>query len=172
MLPLAGEATQENNRVPFQITSRQDKIRVIYMEGTVSPPEEYRFIQDALQEDPNIECVSMLVNEQLAAQPVLYRVHDPSRGFPTARAELFTYDVVICSDIARGAFTPKDAARPEAGPHCSTSFDPSSPRIPQRALTLGEQYRFHFDMTKCIGCKCCVVACNEQNGNPASFPSR
>jgi len=31
----------------------------------------------------------------------------------------------------------------------------------------GEQYRFHFDMTKCIGCKCCVVACNEQNGNPA-----
>src|SRR5438132_2175152 len=105
VLPLAGEATQENNRVPFQITSRQDKIRVIYMEGTVSPPEEYRFIQDALQEDPNIECVSMLVNEQLAAQPVLYRVHDPSRGFPTTRAELFTYDVVICSDIARGAFT-------------------------------------------------------------------
>ncbi|HEX6364286.1 MAG TPA: DmsC/YnfH family molybdoenzyme membrane anchor subunit [Albitalea sp.] len=24
-------------------------------------------------------------------------------------------------------------------------------------------------MTKCIGCKCCVVACNEQNGNPASI---
>src|SRR3989475_729348 len=66
-------------------------------------------------------------------------------------------------------FTPKDAARPEAGPHCSTSFDPSSLRIPQRALTLGEQYRFHFDMTKCIGCKCCVVACNEQNGNPAEI---
>ena len=39
--------------------------------------------------------------------------------------------------------------------------------IPERALEAGEQYRFHFDMTKCIGCKCCVVACNEQNGNPA-----
>lgn len=24
-------------------------------------------------------------------------------------------------------------------------------------------------MSKCIGCKCCVVACNEQNGNPASI---
>ena len=24
-------------------------------------------------------------------------------------------------------------------------------------------------MTKCIGCKCCVVACNEQNGNPAEL---
>ena len=38
------------------------------------------------------------------------------------------------------------------------------PLIPPRPLGEGEQYRFHFDMTKCIGCKCCEVACNEQNG--------
>jgi DMSO reductase iron-sulfur subunit len=47
-----------------------------------------------------------------------------------------------------------------------------SPRprlIPERLPAAGEQYRFHFDMTKCIGCKCCVVACNEQNGNPATI---
>ena len=43
------------------------------------------------------------------------------------------------------------------------------PLIPARSLQPGEQYRFHFDMTKCIGCKCCVVACNEQNGNPAEL---
>ncbi len=30
----------------------------------------------------------------------------------------------------------------------------------------GEQYRFHFDATACVGCHCCEVACNEQNGNP------
>ncbi|HEX4135170.1 MAG TPA: DmsC/YnfH family molybdoenzyme membrane anchor subunit [Bryobacteraceae bacterium] len=49
--------------------------------------------------------------------------------------------------------------------------DKSAPRelIPSRPLEAGEQYRFHFDMTKCIGCKCCVVACNEQNGNPADL---
>jgi formate dehydrogenase iron-sulfur subunit len=41
--------------------------------------------------------------------------------------------------------------------------------MPARAPGIGEQYRFHFDMKKCIGCKCCVVACNEQNGNPASI---
>jgi DMSO reductase iron-sulfur subunit len=48
---------------------------------------------------------------------------------------------------------------------------PSAPPslLPQRALQPGEQYRFHFDMTQCIGCKCCVVACNEQNGNPAEI---
>ncbi len=47
-------------------------------------------------------------------------------------------------------------------------FEPR-PLIPERALEAGEQYRFHFDMTKCIGCKCCVVACNEQNGNPSAL---
>ncbi len=41
--------------------------------------------------------------------------------------------------------------------------------IPNRMPAPGEQFRFHFDMSKCIGCKCCVVACNEQNGNPAEL---
>jgi DMSO reductase iron-sulfur subunit len=39
--------------------------------------------------------------------------------------------------------------------------------IPAEPLKPGEQYRFHFDMSRCIGCQCCVVACNEQNNNPA-----
>jgi len=30
----------------------------------------------------------------------------------------------------------------------------------------GEQYRFHFDATSCIGCHCCEVACNELQNNP------
>jgi DMSO reductase iron-sulfur subunit len=41
--------------------------------------------------------------------------------------------------------------------------------IPTRPLKAGEQYRFHFNMTKCIGCRSCEVACNEQNGNPADI---
>ncbi len=39
-------------------------------------------------------------------------------------------------------------------------------------LSKGEQYRFHFDATKCIGCHCCEVACNEQNNNPAEIKWR
>jgi Fe-S-cluster-containing dehydrogenase component/DMSO reductase anchor subunit len=46
---------------------------------------------------------------------------------------------------------------------------PIAPRMPLRAPGPDEQYRFHVDMRKCIGCKCCVVACNEQNGNPAAI---
>jgi formate dehydrogenase iron-sulfur subunit len=48
----------------------------------------------------------------------------------------------------------------------------ASPLIPDRPLEPGEQYRFHFDMTKCIGCRSCEVACNEQNGNPAEIKWR
>lgn len=44
--------------------------------------------------------------------------------------------------------------------------------IPQIPLQDGEQYRFHFDMTKCIGCKCCEVACAEQNNNPPEISWR
>jgi uncharacterized membrane protein len=103
--PLAGEALTENNRVPFRIGARKSKIRVIYMEGTTDPTGEWRFIQEALEENPNFECVCLSVNDQNAVKPHLFRVNEPGRGFPTTRAELFTYDVVICSDIARAAFT-------------------------------------------------------------------
>ena len=41
--------------------------------------------------------------------------------------------------------------------------------IPARKPGPGEQYRFHFDMTRCIGCRSCEVACNEQNNNPADI---
>ena len=39
-------------------------------------------------------------------------------------------------------------------------------------LKEGEQYRFHFDATKCVGCRCCEVACNEQNNNPSDIKWR
>jgi DMSO reductase iron-sulfur subunit len=44
--------------------------------------------------------------------------------------------------------------------------------IPKIPLQDGEQYRFHFDMSKCIGCKCCEVACAEQNNNPPDISWR
>ena len=39
-------------------------------------------------------------------------------------------------------------------------------------LKEGEQYRFHFDATACVGCHCCEAACNEQNNNPADVKWR
>jgi formate dehydrogenase iron-sulfur subunit len=54
-------------------------------------------------------------------------------------------------------------------PSSSAPAKDSKSLIPERPLRSGEQYRFHFDMTKCIGCRSCEVACNEQNGNPADL---
>jgi DMSO reductase iron-sulfur subunit len=51
----------------------------------------------------------------------------------------------------------------------SEPVQPIAKLIPDRPLEHGEQYRFHFNMTKCIGCRSCEVACNEQNGNPADI---
>ena len=99
------EAIAANNVVPFQIMPRQPKLRVIYMEG--SPLPEYRYIHDALEEDPNITCVSMGTDNMHAAHPRLYRFSEPGGGYPRTREELLGYDVVICSDISRGAFTPE-----------------------------------------------------------------
>lgn len=66
------------------------------------------------------------------------------------------------------------AAPRERNPHALVNIQTRThtPLIPERPLAEGEHYRFHFDMTKCIGCKCCVVACNEQNGNPAAIQWR
>jgi uncharacterized membrane protein len=101
--PLPGEAILQNNRVPFQIGASKPKIRVIYMEGTLN--NEYRWIRDALVEDPNLECLVIEVNNQYAVRPTLHRLGARHLGYPTTREELFRYDVVICSDINRTAFT-------------------------------------------------------------------
>ncbi len=56
-----------------------------------------------------------------------------------------------------------------ASAHALVQLQTERRLIPDRRPEPGEQYRFHFDMTKCVGCKCCVVACNEQNGNPGDL---
>jgi uncharacterized membrane protein len=98
------EAIESNNRVPFEVMARDRKVQVFYMEGTTHG-REYAFLRDALQDDPNIKCVTATVDDQWVSRPRITRINDPYRGFPASRAELFEYDVVICSDISRGAFT-------------------------------------------------------------------
>src|SRR3990172_6554725 len=74
----------------------------------------------------------------------------------------------VTEDGVTFALTPVRAARSSPARDAESSAPPLA-RVPLRAPGPGEQYRFHFDMGKCIGCQCCVVACNEQNGNPAAI---
>lgn len=100
---LEGEVSDQNNRVPFQLAKATRKLKVLYMEGTGS--NEYRWVRDALQEDKDIECVSLVADQQYVQRPRLVRVDDAYRGFPATREELLQFDCVICSDISIGAFT-------------------------------------------------------------------
>ena len=101
--PLADEVTEQNNRVAFQISKTARKLKVLYMEGTGGT--EFRWVHDALQEDKDIQCVTMVADQQYVQRPRLMRVDDALRGFPATREELLEYDCVICSDISIGAFT-------------------------------------------------------------------
>jgi Fe-S-cluster-containing dehydrogenase component/DMSO reductase anchor subunit len=65
--------------------------------------------------------------------------------------------------------TTEDDARFILSPKIGVRGAARDARMPARLPRPGEQYRFHVDMERCIGCKCCVVACNEQNGNPAAI---
>ncbi|MEJ7592913.1 MAG: glutamine amidotransferase [Planctomycetaceae bacterium] len=100
---LEGEVSDENNRVPFQLSKATRKLKVLYMEGTGA--SEFRWVRDALTEDKDIECVSLVADQQYVQRPRLLRVDDAYRGFPATREELLQFDCVICSDISIGAFT-------------------------------------------------------------------
>lgn len=65
-----------------------------------------------------------------------------------------------------GALADGPASRNRPVPHHALAG--SGPKGPELlALDAGEQYRFGFDMSACIGCHSCEVACAEQNGLPA-----
>jgi formate dehydrogenase iron-sulfur subunit len=60
-----------------------------------------------------------------------------------------------------------DLGQPLESAQLVTTLSPQL--IPTRVLEDDEQYRFHFNVNKCIGCRSCEIACNEQNGNPADI---
>ena len=105
---LANEAIAANNVVPSQITPRDAKLRVIYMEG--SPASE-------ISVSSRMPCKKTRTSNASRCTWTTSTSAGPGstgsttrRGFPTTREELLSYDVVICSDIARAAFTPEQLA--------------------------------------------------------------
>jgi uncharacterized membrane protein len=100
---LPDELIAANNRVPFEIAPRPGKIRAIYMEGGF--PNAHRRLSEALAEDPEIECLDIGTTTRGFGRLGLARRNDPRLGYPATRAELFAYDVIICSDIERDCFT-------------------------------------------------------------------
>lgn len=116
--PLVDETTRDDNSLPLTIRPVNQRLRILYMEGTNRTDHgipEPLFLADALDKDGqmDVEILALNVtNDQggsvLVGWPWKQERQfkpDPNRGYPRTREELYGYDVVICSDIPRKAFT-------------------------------------------------------------------
>ena len=101
----SGERLDDNNAGRFGVNLRDEKIRVLYMEGTPT-----RHAGGALEQDPQMGDFAIFRSTLrlcLRKKPVphrsqgrrVYNVAHPYRGFPTNMVSLLKYDVVINSDI-------------------------------------------------------------------------
>ncbi len=116
----SNEVSTNNNAVTGDIAVDRTKIRVLYIEGAgqqisqrvmpdgrVAVTGPHSTFHRALSEDPDIECVPLL---SLSDSVGVHSVVGGGRGFPETRAQLFAYDAIIVSDMARGHFTDEQLA--------------------------------------------------------------
>lgn len=108
--PAEGEKTTANNSREFVITLQDDRLPVLYIEG--SPRTEYRFLRRALFRDPDFRLVGVL---RLAPNRFFLQGTNATEdylknGFPTTPEQLFRYQAVILGDIEADVFTPEQMA--------------------------------------------------------------
>ena len=105
-----GEWTDKNNAIRFHVDVRDERIRVLFVEG--EPSWEYRYAKEALESDPAVEFCGLvrLPNTEWFYQgpakrpdgkPVLRASKD---GFPIPADEMSYFDVLILGDLERKAY--------------------------------------------------------------------
>lgn len=105
-----GERIDANNRRDFTIELNDDRLPVLYVEG--SPRTEFRFMRQALFRDRDFRVVSILrlgkgnFYVQGAADGEGYL----AQGFPTTREQLFAYQAVIIGSIEASYFSAEQLA--------------------------------------------------------------
>ncbi len=110
--PLPDEAAVENNYCDANVQLDHGKLRLLYLEGSgfALRPEvrnnrivmvgPHSPLQNALQEDPDIECRVLL-----AGGPTMMNGEGGVGAFPRTATELFSYDAVILSNVPRNVLT-------------------------------------------------------------------
>ena len=102
--PVAGEENKLNNTVTRVLNVDNSKPRVLYMEG--EPRWDYKFLRRAVEDDKNIELVSIV----RTTQNKIYRqgIANPEElreGFPSKVEELFAYQGLILGSVEASYFT-------------------------------------------------------------------
>ena len=102
--PLPDEDNKNNNTVTRVLNVDNSKPRILYMEG--EPRWDYKFIRRAVEDDKNIEIVSIV----RTTQNKIYRqgIANPDElkeGFPSKVDDLFAYQGLILGSVEASYFT-------------------------------------------------------------------
>lgn len=103
--PDEAEMTPKNNVREFVLDIQDDRLPVLYIEG--SPRMEYRFLRRAMFRDPDFRVVGMLrlASDRFYVQGANASEDYLRQGFPKTREQLFAFQAVILGDIEAGYFT-------------------------------------------------------------------
>jgi uncharacterized membrane protein len=102
--PLSGEENLSNNSLSRLVNVSGRKMRILYFEG--EPRWEYKFMRRAVEDDKNVELISML---RTTPNKIYRQGGDPNElpnGFPSKAEELFVYDGLIIGSSEANYFTP------------------------------------------------------------------
>ncbi len=102
-----GEAIAQNNARDFLINCKDDRLPVLYVEG--SPRMEYRFLRRALVRDPTFRLVGQL---RLNTGRFYLQGAGPDEeylkeGFPDSMEKLGKFKAIVLGDIEAAYFTPQ-----------------------------------------------------------------
>ncbi len=102
--PIQDEDNKSNNTLTRVLNVDNSKPRILYMEG--EPRWDYKFIRRAVEDDKNIELVSIV----RTTQNKIYRqgIANPEElkdGFPTKVEELFAFQGLILGSVEANYFT-------------------------------------------------------------------
>ncbi len=118
--PQPGEISTSNNAFTADLSIDHTKIRVLYLEGSSERyvvrsglfglggqqvKGAYSALQEALVQDPDVECTVVLPAGAGGDFSVLVRADERGRGLPETPSELFAYDAIILSNVPREALS-------------------------------------------------------------------
>jgi uncharacterized membrane protein len=99
------EAVVDNNAREFVLDITDDRLPVLYIEG--SPRMEYRFLRRALYRDPDFRVVGLLrlAKDRFYVQDAGLNEDFLKKGFPQTPEQLYAFQAVILGDIEAGYFS-------------------------------------------------------------------
>ncbi len=107
-IPVASdEAIKTNNSREFKIDIQDDRLPVLYVEG--SPRTEYRYLRRVMFRDTDFRLVGLLrlAKDRFYVQGANDGEQYLQKGFPDTPEKLFAFQAVILGDIEAAYFTPQ-----------------------------------------------------------------